>query len=74
MGMSHARSVKLIAEVNALAATPLIETRTGGEAGGGARVTQLGQAVLRWYEELDAAVQQSARQKIVELEEGLQSG
>lgn len=54
--MSHARSVKLVAEINALAATPLIDTRTGGQAGGGAALTPLGLAVLAGWDALEAAV------------------
>jgi len=53
MRMSHARSVKLVAEVNALGGEPLIETRTGGEAGGGARLTTRGRAVLSIYDALE---------------------
>ena len=54
MRMSHARSVKLVAEVNALCVEPLIETRTGGEAGGGARLTERGRAMLSIYDALEA--------------------
>ena len=58
--MSHARSVKLVAEINALASTPLIDTRTGGPAGGGAQLTPLGLAVLDAHAGLDAAVRDAA--------------
>jgi molybdate transport system regulatory protein len=58
--MSHARSVKLVAEINALAPTPLIDTRAGGPSGGGAQLTPLGLAVLDAHAGLDAAVRQAA--------------
>lgn len=58
--MSHARSVKLVAEINALAATPLIDTRTGGQAGGGAALTPLGLEVLAGWDALEAAVAAAA--------------
>lgn len=60
MRMSHARSVKLVAEVNALSGEPLIETRTGGEAGGGARLTTRGKAVLSIYDALEADLAKAA--------------
>jgi molybdate transport system regulatory protein len=58
--MSHARSVKLVAEINALAPTPLIDTRAGGPSGGGAQLTPLGLAVLDAHAGLDAAVREAA--------------
>jgi len=58
--MSHARSVKLVAEINALAPTPLIDARAGGPAGGGAQLTPLGLAVIDAHAELDAAVRDAA--------------
>ena len=65
--MSHARSVKLVAELNALAPTPLIDTRAGGPTGGGASVTPLGLAVLDAYAGLDIAVQAAAGPKLAAL-------
>jgi molybdate transport system regulatory protein len=58
--MSHARSVKLVAEINGLAPTPLIDTRTGGPSGGGAVLTPLGIAVLDAYAALHASVSAAA--------------
>lgn len=60
LGMSHARSVKLVAELNALGSGPLIETRTGGEAGGGAVLTDRARRLLAHHETLDAAIRQAA--------------
>ena len=58
--MSHARSVKLVAEINALATMPLIDTRAGGQAGGGASLTPLGLAVLEAHAEVERAVATAA--------------
>jgi len=58
--ISHARSVKLVAEINALAPTPLIDTRAGGPSGGGAQLTPLGLALLDAHAELDTAVRDAA--------------
>lgn len=65
--MSHARSVKLVAEINALAPTPLIDTRAGGQAGGGASLTPLGLAVLEEYAGVDRAVAAAAAASLVAL-------
>lgn len=58
--MSHARSVKLVAEINALASTPLIDTRAGGQSGGGASLTTLGLAVLNSYAEVETNILHAA--------------
>lgn len=58
--MSHARSVKLVAELNTLGSEPVIATRSGGPAGGGAVLTEAGRELLDQYERLDAAVRHAA--------------
>lgn len=58
--MSHARSVKLVAELNALGVGPLVETRTGGEAGGGAALTDRARRLLDDHERLEAALREAA--------------
>lgn len=67
--MSHVRSVKLVAELNALGTKPLIETRAGGESGGGARLTPEGQAALERYDALDRAIANAAAPHLAELAE-----
>lgn len=54
--MSHARSVTLVSEINALGAAPLIDTRIGGEAGGGAVLTDAARFTLDDYQRLEDAV------------------
>lgn len=46
MGVSYRLAWKWIAEMNAAAGRPLVETATGGKGGGGARLTPLGEAML----------------------------
>ena len=65
--MSHARSVKLVAEINAMAATPLIDTRAGGQSGGGASLTPLGLAVLASYAAVEGSVESAAAGPLAEL-------
>lgn len=60
MRMSHARSVHLVAELNALGPALLVETRAGGEHGGGASLTEAGRELLALQEELDAALKKAA--------------
>ena len=62
--MSHARSVKLVAELNAPAPTPLIDTRAGGQSGGGASVTPLGLAVLDAYAAVERNVAAAAEHPV----------
>ncbi len=62
--MSHARSVKLVAEINALAPAPIIDTRAGGLSGGGASLTPLGLAVLDAYAGIESSVTSAAAQPI----------
>lgn len=61
MRMSHARSVKLVAELNALGSRPLVNTRTGGDAGGGATVTDAGHKVIALYDRLEKRIDAGAR-------------
>lgn len=60
LGMSHAKSVKLVAELNSLFAAPLIQTRAGGDDGGGAMLTADGRALLATYAAMEQAVQGAA--------------
>lgn len=69
--MSHARSVQLVAAINALGAGPLILTRTGGGAGGGATLTERGQAVLDAHARLAAVVAEAAAAPLAALTEVL---
>jgi molybdate transport system regulatory protein len=65
--MSHARSVKLVAEINALAADPIVDTRAGGLSGGGASLTPLGLAVLDAYAAIETTVATAATAPIAAL-------
>lgn len=65
--MSHARSVRLVAELNALAPDPIIDTRAGGLSGGGASLTPLGLAVLDAYDDIERCVNNAAAQPLENL-------
>lgn len=54
MGMSYRRAWLLVEAVNGAFRTPLVETLTGGQGGGGTRLTTLGTEVLRRYRAMEA--------------------
>lgn len=53
LGMSYRRAWLLVDTMNASFKSPLVETLTGGAQGGGARVTDLGQDVVKRYREME---------------------
>lgn len=52
LGMSYRRTWLLVDTMNRCWERPLVETETGGAHGGGARVSELGHAVLAGYRAL----------------------
>lgn len=53
-GISYKAAWDAIDELNNLASRPLVERSTGGRGGGGARLSQEGERVLRMYQRLQA--------------------
>jgi molybdate transport system regulatory protein len=66
LGMSYRRAWLLVDTMNQCFKTPLVETLTGGQHGGGARVTELGQDVLRRYVVMEAKAAASVRRELSE--------
>jgi molybdate transport system regulatory protein len=54
LGMSYRRAWLLVEALNSAFKRPLVETLTGGQGGGGARVTELGTEVLRRYRAMES--------------------
>lgn len=54
MGMSYRRAWALVEEMNSIFRTPLVEPVRGGAGGGGARLTEAGEAVLSAYRGVEA--------------------
>jgi len=52
--MSYRRAWLLVDTMNQCFKQPLVSTETGGQKGGGARVTEFGREVLRRYMEMEA--------------------
>ncbi len=57
MGMSYKRAWDLVSSMNAQAASPLVSTQTGGSKGGGAVVTEAGQAAIAAFRDVQAHFQ-----------------
>lgn len=66
LGMSYRRAWLLIDTMNRCFREPVIETASGGKGGGGARVTPLGQEVLRRYRSMEDTAVASVRDQIAE--------
>jgi molybdate transport system regulatory protein len=59
MGMSYRRAWLLVDALNAAFAEPLVETATGGNRGGGARLSAHGEEVLRRYRGMEVAAERA---------------
>lgn len=66
LGMSYRRAWLLVDTMNQCFQTPLVETLTGGQHGGGAHVTDLGHDVLRRYLDMEAKAAQSVESELAE--------
>jgi molybdate transport system regulatory protein len=66
LGMSYRRAWLLVDTMNQCFMTPLVETLTGGQHGGGARVTELGQDVLKRYLAMEAKATASVQRELSE--------
>ena len=64
LGMSYRRAWLLVDTMNQCFRSPLVETLTGGQHGGGARVTELGLEVLRRYIEMEAKAASSVEHEL----------
>jgi molybdate transport system regulatory protein len=66
LGMSYRRAWLLVDTMNQCFKSPLVETLTGGQKGGGAQVTELGQEVLTRYLEMEAKANASVQRDLAE--------
>lgn len=58
--MSYSRAWALVDAMNHAFKSPLVEAAPGGKAGGGARVTETGRAVVKRYRALQARLEKQA--------------
>lgn len=73
MGMSYKRAWGLVETMNAMFAAPLVHSLRGGPGGGGAALTETGQAVLTLYRRIEADAAAAAAPALAELR-GLRAG
>lgn len=64
LGMSYRRAWLLVDTMNQCFKSPVVETLTGGQRGGGARVTELGRQVLERYVAMEAKAAASVRKDL----------
>jgi molybdate transport system regulatory protein len=67
MGMSYRRAWLLVEEMNSCFSTALVSTATGGARGGGAVVTEFGQAVLARYRRMQKKAETSIAADLAQL-------
>jgi molybdate transport system regulatory protein len=66
LGMSYRRAWLLVDTMNQSFKSPVVETLTGGQKGGGARVTELGHEVLDRYLAMEAKAMASVQKEMAE--------
>jgi molybdate transport system regulatory protein len=67
MGMSYRRAWLLIDELNRLFETPVVETKHGGSAGGGAELTPFGHRVVQHYRSIERKAHKAAAGELATL-------
>lgn len=67
MGMSYQTVWSLVSAMNRDFVEPLVSTQRGGSAGGGARLTELGDRVLRLYRDVEREAQRAVEPALQEL-------
>lgn len=65
--MSYRRAWMLVDVLNASFAKPMVTTATGGQRGGGARLTDFGAEVLKRYRALEAKAAASIEKDLAQL-------
>ena len=60
LGMGYRRAWALLDEINRNFPCPVVETSSGGKGGGGATVTEAGMALIRAYDDIEAACNAAA--------------
>jgi molybdate transport system regulatory protein len=66
-GMSYRRAWVLVDEMNRALTSPAVNTATGGAHGGGATLTEVGQAIVTRYRAIEAKAAEAAAKDIAAL-------
>lgn len=67
MGMSYRRAWLLVDALNQLFETPVVETKHGGSAGGGAELTQFGHHVVQQYRAIEVKASRAVAAELAAL-------
>ena len=67
MGMSYRRAWLLIDALNRLFGEPVVTTKHGGTAGGGAELTPLGHRLVHHYRAIEAKAHEAGASELAEL-------
>jgi molybdate transport system regulatory protein len=68
LGMTYKRAWLLIDTMNQGFGRPVVERSIGGRGGGGARLSSLGEALLRHYDAIERACQESSATTLASLD------
>jgi len=63
LGMSYRRAWLLVEQINEALSEPAVATATGGQHGGGAVLTPVGERVIELYRTIEELTRKSARQE-----------
>jgi molybdate transport system regulatory protein len=74
MSMSYRRAWLLVDAMNRTFHAPVVATRLGGTSEGRARLTPLGQEVMRLYQEIGQLARDAAARRIARLEQLIAEG
>jgi len=67
LGMSYRRAWMLVEELNTALSQPAVATATGGANGGGARLTPVGEKVIRHYRAIELSAKLAASEDVAQL-------
>ena len=68
LGMTYKRAWLLIDTMNQGFGRPVVERSIGGRGGGGARLSSLGEALLRHYDDIERACQEASASSLASLD------
>ena len=68
LNISYRRTWELVEELNSTLGAPVVQTAAGGSGGGGASLTELGQAVVTRYRAIEEECAAAARKHLAALQ------
>lgn len=73
LGMSYKRAWELVDELNGCFRDPVVTAHAGGQQGGGAELTELGQRLVKRYRAIEVAAEKAAATHIRDIETELRT-